>query len=95
MVVPPEPETGRLVQTNVGSFVLRERGVPAPPAGAAPGSGQPPRWGAPGEAHGGLHRLGRQGLGNRRVPVIRREAVGAMETKPLKETADGRARQAQ
>jgi hypothetical protein len=46
------------------------------------------------EAHGGLHHLGRRGL-DRRVPVIRWDAVDAVETKPLEETADGRAGQAQ
>src|SRR5271157_3992755 len=48
VVVPPGPETGRLVRTNVGAFAPRERVVPAPPGGLAPGSGQPPRWGAHG-----------------------------------------------
>ena len=47
------------------------------------------------QAHGGLYQIGGRGLGDRGVPVIRWDAVHAMDTKPLKETADGRARQAQ
>ena len=63
VVVPPGPETGRLVRTNVGAFAPRERVVPAPPGGVAPGSGQPPKWGALVQAHGGLHQLGGRDLG--------------------------------
>ena len=59
VVVPPGPETGRLVRTNVGAFAPRGRVVPSPPGGAAHGSGQPPRWGA-------------LGAGSRRSPPARR-----------------------
>jgi hypothetical protein len=56
--------------------------------------------GAPGgvlsaEPHGGLHHLGGRGLGGREVPVIRWDAVDAVATKPLEETANGGARQIQ
>src|SRR5271157_2391893 len=57
--------------------------------------GSPPGGVLSAQAYGGLHQLGGRGLGNRRVPVIRWKAVDAVETKPLEETADGGARQAQ
>jgi hypothetical protein len=47
------------------------------------------------EPHSGLHHLGRRSLGGREVPLIRRDAVDAVATKSLEETAYGRARQIQ
>ena len=60
-----------------------------------PDQASPPSGVLSAQAHGGLHHLGGRGLGDRRVPVIRWDAVDAVETKPLEETADGGARQAQ
>jgi hypothetical protein len=42
------------------------------------------------QAHGGLHQFGGRSLGDRGAPVMRWNAVDAVETKPLEETADGR-----
>ena len=95
VVVPPGPETGRLVRTNVGAFAPRGRVVPAPPEELHTDQASPPGGVLSAQAHGGLHQLGRRGLGDRGVPVIRWDAVDAVETKPLEETADGGARQAQ
>jgi hypothetical protein len=60
----------------------------------------PDQAGAPGgvlsaEPHSSLHHLGGRGLGDREVPVIRWDAVDAVATKPLEETANGGARQIQ
>jgi hypothetical protein len=47
------------------------------------------------QAQRGLYQLGGCGLGDRRVPIISWDAIGAVEAKPVEETADGRAGQAQ
>jgi hypothetical protein len=60
-----------------------------------PDQAGPPSGVLSAQAHGGLHHIGGRGLGDRGVPVIRWDTVHAVDTKPLEETADGRARQAQ
>jgi hypothetical protein len=60
-----------------------------------PGQASAPSGVLSAEPHSGLHHLGGHGLGGREAPVIRWDAVDAVATKPLEETAYGRARQIQ
>jgi hypothetical protein len=60
-----------------------------------PDQASPPSGVLSAQAHGGLHHIGGRGLGDRGVPVIRWDAVHSVDTKPLEETADRGARQAQ
>jgi hypothetical protein len=82
-----EPTLERSLRGNGSSRRLQEE--------LHPDQASPPCGVLSAQAHGGLHQIGRRGLGDRRVPVIGWDAVNAVETKPLEETADGRAGQAQ
>jgi hypothetical protein len=82
-----EPTLERSLRGDRSSRCLREE--------LHPDHASPPGGMLSAHVHGGLHQRGGRGLGDRTVPVIRWDAVAAVETKPLAETADGRAGQAQ